>query len=79
MPRRQTRRLAANPPARDTGWTPKRLAHLRRKLLKKLTAFVGSLEFKLALEREQQKAPGLSTEGSACSADERRDDWRTSG
>lgn len=73
MPRSRTRRLASNRQLVQTEWTPGRLGHLRRKVLKRLTDFSQSLEFKRAVESEQQKAPGLSTGGSPHSADEASD------
>jgi hypothetical protein len=73
MPRSRMRRLASARQLAGTEWTPGRLGHLRRKVLKRLIAFRQSLEFKRALESEQQKAPGLSTGGSQHSTGEASD------
>jgi hypothetical protein len=63
MPRTRTRVLNRTRP-HDPDFPPARAAHIRRKLRRKLAKLLGAA---------QQKAPGLATGGSACSADEAED------
>jgi len=49
------------------------LAKIRREVIRRLAVFTQSLEYKRGLEAEQQKAPGLSTGGSAGSGDDDED------
>jgi hypothetical protein len=76
MPRTRTRTAARDrdPDRRphETDWPPARVAQLRRSLSQKVAKFTASREqARMAAERsarmatEQQKAPGLSTEGFA--------------
>ena len=70
MPRTRTRVMRRTRPY-DPEWPPARVAQLRRDIRKKMAKFTASGAYDRALaERNaqtvaQQKAPGLSTRGSA--------------
>lgn len=67
MPKPRDRRPAPDPAPQASEWTPRRLAKIRREVIRRLAIFTQSLEYKRGLEAEQQKAPSLSTGGSAVS------------
>ncbi|CAN7176222.1 hypothetical protein [Caulobacter sp. LjRoot300] len=71
MPRTRTRVLNRTRP-HDPDYPPARVAHIRRKLRRKLAKHFGALRRAEAIAA-QQKAPGLATGGSAGSADEAGD------
>ena len=71
MPRTRTRVLNRTRP-HDPDYPPARVAHIRRKLRRKLAKHFGALRRAEAIAA-QQKAPGLATGGSAGSADEDED------